>query len=407
MQTKLKILYITRNGLLEPLGQSQVMNYLRGLSHDYVINLISYEKSKDLNNKLALSRAQSDCNTYGIRWLPQLYRPYPKIIGLLLSILRMIWMVRREAIRQSISLIHARSYIPAFIALVVNKLTGIPFVFDMRALWPEELITAGRINRGSLTHRVIVKIERACLAKSSAVVSLTNAAVNHLKSIYPIELKNKQIVVIPTCADLERFTPAVLKKQTHTIHGCIGTILSGWFLTDWLSSWIRVVASRDPNSHFEIVTRDEKQNVRQIIDPSNELSRRLKIGSQLSQDMPNIVRGHNLSVMFFTEGLSKLGSAPTRLAEALGCGLPVVVNEGVGDVADIVRKNKVGIIVEGVNQEQMEKAFDALLILMQDPNLNARCRATSETLFSLKKGTESYKQIYNTIINSKDTSCAA
>ena len=40
-------LYLTRNGLLEPLGQSQVLAYLRGLSRDYQITLITYEKDDD------------------------------------------------------------------------------------------------------------------------------------------------------------------------------------------------------------------------------------------------------------------------------------------------------------------------------------------------------------------------
>ena len=38
--------YLTRNGLLEPLGQSQVMAYLRGLSNKHSI-IITYEKPKD------------------------------------------------------------------------------------------------------------------------------------------------------------------------------------------------------------------------------------------------------------------------------------------------------------------------------------------------------------------------
>ena len=45
-----KVLYITRNGLLEALGQSQVMPYLRGLSSYYKISLITFEKEKDVND---------------------------------------------------------------------------------------------------------------------------------------------------------------------------------------------------------------------------------------------------------------------------------------------------------------------------------------------------------------------
>ena len=52
-------LYLTRNGLLEPLGQSQVMAYLRGLSYKHSITLITYEKPKDWEDETAINRVLS------------------------------------------------------------------------------------------------------------------------------------------------------------------------------------------------------------------------------------------------------------------------------------------------------------------------------------------------------------
>lgn len=404
---KIKTLYVTRNGLLEPLGQSQVMNYLRGLSKNYLITVISYEKPEDFNNKTLMANAHTDCKKHGIKWLPQPFQPNLNKIMLAFNMFRLIWIIRKKIRHDKISLIHARSYLPAAIALAVNKLTGVPFIFDMRALWPEELIISGRIRRASFLHRIILKIERACLAKSAAVVSLTNAAINHLKLSYPDEMERKNIFVIPTCADLKSFKPENIKKSNQTLHGCIGTILSSWFLVDCLATWIKISASKDPNARFELITRDNAKVLRKIIDPSNSLLGRLSIYQKPPSEMPSALKRHDLSVMFFTEGISKLGSAPTRMAEALGCGIPLVVNKGVGDVAEIVRKFNIGVVVEGSSEEQIKKAFDSLLILKKDPNLNIRCRTTAESLFSLEMGTEAYQNIYKTIINVKNKSCAA
>lgn len=399
-------LYLTRNGLLEPLGQSQVMAYLRGLSNKHSITLITYEKPKDWEDVTAINRVRAECDAHGIQWLPQRFVSRPKIIAPFFSMIRMVWLVRREVIRSDIRLIHARSYIPAAVALIVSCITRVPFIFDMRALWPEELIIAGQLRRGSLIHRGIVAAERACLAKSAGVISLTHAAAAYLKSVYPVELKNQRLVVIPTCADLDRFTPSVIKRDGPNIHGCIGTVLSGWFRTDLLASWINVVAVRDPTARFEIVTRDDDFLVRKALDPMNNLAKRLNIGSQPSKDMPDALRAHDLSVMFFSSGLSKLGSAPTRLAEVLGCGLPVVANKGVGDVAEIISENDVGVIIEGESEEDIHKAFDTLNKLMQDTDLSIRCRATAKTIFSLESGTEAYGNIYTEILKSNDSSCA-
>ena len=48
-------LYLTRNGLLEPLGQSQVFAYLRGLAPEHDVTLITREKLEDWGNAGAMS----------------------------------------------------------------------------------------------------------------------------------------------------------------------------------------------------------------------------------------------------------------------------------------------------------------------------------------------------------------
>jgi len=63
-------LYLTRNGLLEPLGQSQVLAYLRRLSRDYRITLITYEKDEDRADAERMDAMRAECYRLGIRWLP-------------------------------------------------------------------------------------------------------------------------------------------------------------------------------------------------------------------------------------------------------------------------------------------------------------------------------------------------
>ncbi|MDB9817221.1 glycosyltransferase [Amylibacter sp.] len=396
---KKSTLYLSRNGLLEPLGQSQVFAYLRGLSRDYNITLITYEKDEDWADKARLQKARTDCKDLGIWWLPQHFRQRPKIVAPAFSIIRMVWLVRREVRRRGIRLIHARSNIPAATALAVSWMTGVPFLFDLRSLFPEELITARRMRRASFLHRAIIWAERVCLAKSAAVISQTHAAVNHLKSVYPIELKDQRLVMIPTCADLDRFTPPLDRPSGPTVHGCIGTILSGWFRTDWLAAWLSAVAQDDTNARFEIVTRDDADRVRVTLDPMNKFGDRLTIGPRPSEEMPAAVRGHDLTVMFYAGGeVSELGRSPTRMAEVLGCGLPVVANEGVGDVADIIRRYNVGVVVKDGSQAAMIAALYELKALRSDLDLPSRCRKAAEEVFSLQAGTEAYRKLYAKIL---------
>jgi glycosyltransferase involved in cell wall biosynthesis len=309
----------------------------------------------------------------------------------------MIWMtclVVYEVYTKKIVLIHARSYIPAVVAMVVSRLTAVPFVFDMRALWPEELITAGRLRRDSFLHRAIVAFEVACLRRAAAVVSLTNAAAIHLEQKYPKVMTNQAIFVIPTCTDLMRFVPASKPRKKRTI-GVLGTVLSGWFRLDWLAAFFAVAAERDPELYFQITTRDDPIRVRNAIKGGTSLQSRLSVAPCASDSIQEVLQGQMASVMFFVDGLGKLGSSPTRMGEVLACGLPVVANDGVGDIAGIIRKYHVGVLVLGSSDGDMSDAWSALEELLSDPKLPLRCRQAAEEIFSLDAGTATYIKIYD------------
>lgn len=394
-----RVLYLTRNGLLEPLGQSQIWPYLRGLSRDHRITLISFEKPADRVDPSAMRRMRSQCASHGIRWIPLQFRAQPRPLAPAMAILQLalvaLWQWRR---RSRPRLVHARSYVPAAIALLLHRLTGVPFVFDMRALWPEELITSGHLQRGSLMHHALLCLERRCLQEASAVVSLTHAAVSYLQKQYPRELAGQRIVVIPTCADLQRFQPAEPAPAAPLVIGCIGTVLSGWFLIDWLRGFFEAVARADPTARFELISRDPPEAILSALQPSPTWADRLLIQSASPAEMPAIVQRHTASVMFFTGGLSKLGSSPTRMAEVLGCGRPVVCNPGVGDVEQVVRQHSVGVLATGASTAEMDACVVELLALLKDHDLASRCRCTAEALFSLKSGTAAYRQLYDQIL---------
>ncbi len=391
-------LYLTRNGLLEPLGQSQVFAYLRGLAPAHTITLITHEKPVDWQNAGAMAEARAQCVDAKIDWQPRPFRAGRRVFGGGIDIAALGSTATRLVRERGVKLVHARSYLPAAVAWYVWHRTGVPFVFDMRALWPEELITAGRIKRGSTTHRAIAAIERACLRDAAVVVSLTHAAVDYLRETYPRELEGKAIEVIPTCADLDRFTPRVEPRSGGRVYGCIGTILSGWFRVDWLAVLFATAAARDPAARFDIVTRDDAEAVRKAVDPEGVLGDRLTIGGRRPQTMPDAVRDHDVSVMFYAGGaVSELGRSPTRLGEVLGCGLPVIANSGVGDVADIVNDNAVGVLAAGPSRDEMGAALDTLDQLVLDPKLPARCRTAAKKVFSLESGVAAYDGIYRTI----------
>lgn len=394
------ILYLTRNGLLEPLGQSQIWPYLRGLSKHYSFVVISFEKPTDCADLVAAQNMKGNCTTQGISWIAFLFRSKPRPWAPVLAITQLgIVAFRQFLLQPKPQLVHARSYVPAAIALLLHRLTGVPFIFDMRALWPEELVTAGRLRRNSLLFRSLIYLEKNCLKDASAVVSLTHAAIKYLKVKYPHQLSGQRIAVIPTCVDLQRFQTADVSGSSQVVIGCIGTVLSGWFLIDWLRAFFDAVSRADPTARFELISRDPPDAIFTALEPSISWSKKLIIKSATPSEMPAIVQRHTASVMFYAGGAtSELGRSPTRLAEVLGCGRPIVANTGVGDVESIIRQSRVGVLSQGAGECEMDACVDELLELLSDPQLASRCRLTAEEQFSLEAGTSAYRQLYQDIL---------
>ncbi|MCP9223431.1 glycosyltransferase family 4 protein [Erythrobacter sp. LQ02-29] len=399
-----KILYLSRTGMLEPLGLTQVLSYLRGLSRDHTITLISFERGGDEEGEARSVGVRQFCRDHGIRWVRLQYRNRPRWLAGALNLATLCAAVFREILRDGPDLIHARSYIPATAAWAVNRLMGLPYVFDMRSLWPEELITSGRAKRDTWAYRQIVRMEGRLLRDAAAVVSVTHAAIDWLDEEHPGMLEERRVHVIPGSADLQRFQPAVRTSERPLLFGCHGSITTGWFRLDLLARTFANLAKRYPDAKFEIVTTSPPEEVMSAFDGARTFSDRLRIFAVTAGDMHEVLRCHDLSIFFYSSGAaSEIGRSPVRMGEALACGLPVLTNGQIGDVAEIVRKYNVGVLLEDESEAGIDDAVSQVLRMVRDPAVSDRCRRAAEEIYSLDVGTAAYLQVYQQALKSENS----
>ncbi|MEM1326608.1 MAG: glycosyltransferase [Bacteroidota bacterium] len=395
---KPKTLFLTRNGLLEPLGKSQILAYLVPLSGEYDIHIVSFEKTRNLKAEKDYLAIQSLCDQHNIKWTPLTYRRFSRKLGIVAGFFELYWTTRRICREENIQLIHARSYYPAFIALATLRYAQIPFIFDMRALWPEELIVSGRLKDKSGAYHIIKSMEKSCLAQSAHIVSLTAAAIGHLARQHPDLPIPQKTSVIPTCTDLSRFQVRQAAASDAIVISCIGTLLSGWFKMNILQAVVNYLLTSHAPIRFELLTRDDATKVLDALDPSGRWQDRIHIESVPFEQMPKRVAAHDGSVFFFNADISKLGSCPTRMGELLAAGIPILANPGVGDVGAIIAENKVGVLIEDETPEAIARACEEFLALLQQPSIAQHCRSVAEELFSLSSGVAAYRKIYQNIL---------
>jgi glycosyltransferase involved in cell wall biosynthesis len=366
------------------LGRSQVLAYLFRLAARYDITLFSFEKPDA--DAAALERELQD---HGIQWQPLRYHKRPPVLATLLDAIvgwRAMLTVARTA-RPDI--VHVRSYVPALIALWARPWTTGALLFDMRGFWADERLEGGIWRSDRLVYRALYKLAKRCeswfFARAQVVVTLTHASVPHIREL--AARLDLAIEVIPTCVDLGRFAPMPPSPTGPRLTWCgsIGT----WYRFDLVPALAASVGLP-----LQVLTRQ------------TDLAHRLLNGMDASvrslapEEVPGALCSGDVGLSLCVSSFSKIASAPTRFAEYLAAGMPVVTTTGVGDVAAIVEQYEVGVVLRGEDDEAMRDAAARLRLLLQDDALTARCRMVARQLFDVDSGSRSYAEIYDRLLTS-------
>ena len=383
--------------MLEPLGRGQVLAYLAKNSPSHNFTLVSIERWSPRGHVEEITKVAAECTNKGITWRPLFTNRFPKKIQPLAEAFVLLGAALQEQQKSKISLVHARSYVPAIVAMVLKKTLGIPFIFDMRALWIDELILTGRLKERSATHSFLRKMETICLKEASSIICLTEKVANFLRAEHRFLREGNKISIIPTCADLDKFRPElpVSADSSSKLYGVLGSVLSGWFRVDLLRLLFLEIARVDPTARFEILSNDDHEQTFSYLNFPKELSSRLLIRSLPFEDIPPAIRGYSASFLLYKDGPANIGRSPTRMAELLGSGIPLVVTGGAGDVAEIVGANQVGVVIDDESATGVTLAVKELMTLVEDETAKERCRELALSTLSLSDGARKYLQIYD------------
>jgi glycosyltransferase involved in cell wall biosynthesis len=101
-------------------------------------------------------------------------------------------------------------------------------------------------------------------------------------------------------------------------------------------------------------------------------------------------------LFFIKPVFSKKASSPTKMAEILGMGIPVICNSNVGDVDRIVTNNDAGILISDLNHESYQKAIANIDSLLKTDY--EHYRKISIDHFSLTKGANDYLSVYQRLL---------
>ena len=390
------ILYISYTGILQPLGSSQVLSYLELIAREHEVSLLSYERIEDLDDAESVSQLQTRIRDAGIHWQKLRYHKRPGGIATLWDI--GCGLLKALAINRHkhVDIVHCRSYVPSAIGIILKKSSRCKYLFDIRGFWVDERVDGGLWKQGGVAYRVGKWFERKFYLAADAVVSLTHAGISEIEKFHYLQGRMPPCYMIPTCTDLERFRPITVPKERPLTIGYLGAA-GTWYMFKETARCFHLLTKLRPDVRFLIVNRHEHESIRRHLQHEGVSDDRVELTSASFEEVPEVISRMDATVFMIKPLFSKTASAPTKLGEFLACGKPCLVNAGIGDMASILSVANTGVALQGYDENQLLEGLKDLLKLVADPRTSKRCRETAKMQFSLRKGVQSYLEIYSTL----------
>jgi len=393
--------------MTDPLGQSQVLPYLKGLTKlGYDFHLISYEKSDRF--KQHRKHIQAICDADNIKWHPQYYAKNKGLKATLNQVRRLRKVAFYLNEKHHFEIVHCRSYISALAGLKMKQKFETKFVFDMRGFWADERVDGGLWDLNNKLYKTIYtyfkRKEKQFIAHSDYVISLTERGKSEMLS-WPSTDPTTKIKIIPCCANLDLFNAKSIQQNVRDektaalnidpntfVLGYVGSI-GTWYMLPEMLDFFKELLTTKPDALFLFVTGEskeflEKQAALKGIDAAS-----IRVISVLHKDVPTMISLMDASVFFIKPSYSKKASSPTKQGEIMAMGIPLICNSNVGDTDEIVRKYESGVVVDDFSKEAYTsaiaqlKSFDATKIT-----------AGAHAYFSLEEGVKRYNDVYTDIL---------
>jgi glycosyltransferase involved in cell wall biosynthesis len=266
-------------------------------------------------------------------------------------------------------------FFTACAAYVVSRLKRVPFVFELRDIWPESVKAVGAMG-DSVIIRFFEKIEMFLYRKAARIVSVTES---FKRTLVKRGIEAEKISVVTNGVDVSRFTP--MKKDVELVrhYGLEGKFVSGYIGTHGMAHALETILDaaekvnflNDGDSYRFIFLGDgaRKQAITEKAE-SMGLKNVIFIDSVPKEEVPRYWSLLDVSIIHLKKTDLFTSVIPSKLFECMGMGIPTL--HGVaGESAEIVEREGAGIVFESENSDQL---VENLVKLKTDENLYHQIR---------------------------------
>ncbi len=258
---------------------------------------------------------------------------------------------------------------PQFFAAVAGFLLSavrrVPFVFELSDLWPESIVAVGAMKQ-SFALKALESVELFLYRHSARIVALTESFRDNLvrRGIAP-----EKIAVVTNGVDLARFSPrernSALSAQLgiapdEFVISYIGTLGMAHGLSNVLDAAEKL---RETKIRFLLVGPGAEREMLVQEAAKRGLSNVTFVPAQLKEAMPDFWSLSDLALVHLKNSPLFRTVLPSKLFEAMGMGIPILLVAPEGEASRVVVGENVGIWIPAAEPELLA---DASLRLFND-----------------------------------------
>lgn len=272
--------------------------------------------------------------------------------------------------KQDIVIATSPQFFVAIAGYVVSIFKRAPFIFEVRDVWPEEIVAVGAMKRG-LVIKILEQIEMFLYRRAAMIVAVAQGTVDILTQR---GVPAKKIVLVTNGVDFERFSQAVDDHDIRDRHDLNGHFLVSYIGTHGMAHNLGTVIGaanrlrrRDDIRFLFVGDGADKAN---LVSTTNELKLD-NVTFVPQQDRNRIAQYYAASDLclvplrkaeLFTKNI------PSKIYEVMASGKPMLIGAK-GESKNLVEKARAGIAVEPDNDldlsEKIAQMADDRLLAQQ------------------------------------------
>ena len=250
--------------------------------------------------------------------------------------------------------------VPGYVA---SRITGAPFVFEVRDLWPEAAIQMGAIKRHGLIGMVAKGLERFLYRHASEVVALSPGMA---AGVVAEGRAPAHVHIVPNSSDLDLFAPGPRDRKFVSHYGLAHKFIVGYAgaigpsnaVEDNVPKAARILLERGREDIVFVIAGDGK-SMPVLKERTAGLANVQLIGSLPKSEVPVLTRTADVLMVLFADKPILATNSPNKLFDGLASGRPMIVNSD-GWTREIIEDNECGIYVPAENGEALASAIEKL-----------------------------------------------